>query len=105
MELSAGLNQMKSGQRQSLTGPTGKKVTVHYEAEQAMGDDNRPARGYTVGYYHVHGPGEDEHKSFRHSPHGPTLMGAKPYAAEQAAKHISSRLDDVHPLHGRLGME
>lgn len=67
-------------------------MSVRYEAEQAMGDNGRPAKGYTVGHYHVHGPGEDEHASFRHSPQGPTLTGAKGYAARQAADHVSKRI-------------
>lgn len=92
--ISSALSQMKSGEEHHLSDDSGKKVRVRYEAEQAMGDNNLPAKGYTVGYYHVHGPGEDDHESFRHSPQGPTLEMAKPYAAEQAAKRITNIFRD-----------
>lgn len=78
------LHGMESGQKMQV----GDHHTVEYQAQQAMGDDNRPARGYTTGYYHVEGPGGM--RSFRHSPYNPVgwASSAKRYAAEQAAKHI-----------------
>jgi len=89
--LSGMLSGMSNGDEREVAAG-GKKMRVHYESEQAMGDNGKPAKGYTVGYYNVHGPSEDQYESFRHSPHGPTLMGAKPYAAEQAAQHIRNQL-------------
>jgi len=86
--ISGALAGMHSGEDYHLANDAGKEVRVRYEAEPAMSDDNQPARGYTVGSYHVYGPGDNDYESFRHSPHGPTLTGAKPYAAEQAAKRI-----------------
>lgn len=86
--LSGQFSQMNHGDEISIEDPV--PVKVRYESEQAMGDDNKPARGYTVGYYHVTGPKGT--KSFRHSPHGPGLTGAKPYAAEQAASHVQTLL-------------
>lgn len=62
---------------------------VRYTAEQAMGDNGQPARGYTTGHFHVTDP-QGKVTSFRHTPHGPTLTGAKGYAAGQAAQMISS---------------
>ncbi len=85
------LNQMKHGDEIQVP----PNHSVRYESEQAMGDDNRPAKGYTVGYFHVTGPSGT--KSFRHSPQGPGLMGAKGYAADQAAGHIASAFNDRRP--------
>ena len=86
---------MKTGQEMEVSHPaSGKKVSVRYESEQALGDNNLPAKGYTTGHYHVHGPGEGDYESFRHSPHGPTLMGAKPYAADRAAERVSALFRD-----------
>lgn len=86
----------------SSTGAEGdRSVTVTYHSRQAMGDNNRPARGYTKGEYTVyHGeipkPGEDKpfptSREFSHSPQGPGLEGAKGYAADQAASHIDDYL-------------
>jgi hypothetical protein len=97
---------MQHGEERHLQTDAG-DYHVRYESEQAMGDNGYPARGYTIGYYHVTGPSGT--RSFRHSPHGPTLEGAKPYAAKQAAEHIISaafeaKHRDVHPRKGRLGM-
>jgi hypothetical protein len=94
-ELRQALGQMKHGQEQYLSHEeSGKKVKVRYESEQAMGDNNKPAKGYTTGHYHVDGPGEDDHASFRHSPQGPTLTGAKQYAADRAAERVTSLFRD-----------
>jgi hypothetical protein len=99
---------MKAGEERTFSHEdSGQTMRVRYEARQAHGDNGEPAKGYTVGYYDVSGPGEHDYKSFRHSPHGPTLMGAKPYAAEQAERHITSTFlkgREVHPRNGRLGM-
>lgn len=105
--LSGHIGSMKGGDESQFTNKgSGRSVKVRYEDEQAMGDNGMPARGYKVGYFHAAGPGEDDHKTFRHSPHGPTLTGAKPYAADQAAQHVTRVLADrpVHECHGRLGM-
>lgn len=65
---------------------------VRYEAEQAMGDDGQPARGYTTGTYRVTDP-KGNLKVFRHTPYKPGGWAdrAKPYAAEQAMDHIFKR--------------
>lgn len=60
---------------------------VHYEDEQAMGDNGLPARGFRVGYFHVTNA-EGHTRTFRHTPHGPGLTEAKPYAARLAANHV-----------------
>jgi hypothetical protein len=82
------IGSMKHGDERHYSA-NDKAVKVTYSAEQAMGDNGQPAKGYTVGHFGVHGPGDDDYASFRHSPHGPTLEGAKPYAAKQAADRIS----------------
>lgn len=91
--LNAHIGGLKSGEELRVGDPT-KQVKVRYEAQQAMGDNNKPARGYTTGHFHVEGPGDDDYASFRHSPQGPTLMGAKQYAADRAAERVSSLFRD-----------
>lgn len=92
--LAGHLSGMESGQETEINHPEKGKVVVRYESRQALGDNNQPAKGYTVGHYQVEGPGEKDYESFRHSPHGPTLMGAKPYAAEQAANRVHALFRD-----------
>lgn len=94
--LNSHIGSMKSGEERTFTheGMSDKQVRVRYEAEQAMGDDNRPAKGYTTGHFHVHGPGDDDYTSFRHTPQGPTLTGAKQYAADRAAERVSAVFRD-----------
>lgn len=91
--LNAHIGSLKSGEETELAHGE-KKVKVRYEAQQAMGDNNKPARGYTVGHFHVQGPGDEDYESFRHSPQGPTLMGAKQYAADRAAERVSAVFRD-----------
>jgi len=96
--LKAMLSGMKHGEEKTISNGGGKSVKVHYESEQALGDNNRPAKGYTVGYYHtVPDEGTGAPKSFRHSPHGPGLTSAKPYAAGLAADRIASLFSDRRP--------
>jgi hypothetical protein len=94
MSLEHGFASMAHGEVQNVSHPSVGDFRVEYEAEQAMGDNNLPARGYTVGHYHVTEP-SGKVVSFRHSPHGPTLTGAKPYAARQAAEHISGKINEA----------
>jgi hypothetical protein len=91
--ISSSIGGLKHGEEMEVHGHD-KKVRVRYESEQALGDDNRPAKGYTVGHFHVHGPGDDDYESFRHSPQGPTLTGAKQYAADRAAERVSAVFRD-----------
>ena len=65
---------MKNGETRTITHGSGKSVKVQYESEQALGDNGRPAKGFTVGYYHT-------------TP-----------AAEQAAARISSLFQDRRHL-------
>jgi hypothetical protein len=93
--LNSHLGSMKGGDESAFTHKeSGKQVKVRYESEQAMGDNGAPARGYKVGYYHIEGPGEGDHETIRHTPHGPTLTGAKQYAADRAAERVSSLFRD-----------
>lgn len=110
-DLSQDIGSMQSGEHRSYEHAEAGKFHVRYEAEQAMGDNGYPARGYTVGHFHVAGPGDNDVTSFRHTPQGPTLTGAKQYAADQAAKHIHTRIQtalsgrNVHPRSGRSQMD
>lgn len=93
--LSSHIGSLKDGEERTITHePTGRSVRVRYASEQAMGDNNLPAKGYTTGHFHVYGPGEDDHESYRHSPQGPTLTGAKQYAADRAAERVSNLFRD-----------
>jgi NADPH-dependent ferric siderophore reductase len=84
------IESMQHGEQRTYSHAAG-QFNVRYEAEQAMGDNGLPARGYTVGHFHVTDP-SGAVTSFRHTPHGPTLTGAKGYAAGQAAQMITSPL-------------
>lgn len=96
--LGSSLAGMQTGEERQLQhSDSDKSVRVRYYSEQAKGDNGLPAEGYTIGHFEVHGPGKNDYDSFRHSPHGPTLMGAKPYAADQAAKRIGQLFSDRRP--------
>jgi hypothetical protein len=83
------LHAMASGDTVELAVDGGPAWRVTYTAEQALGDDNRPAPGFTIGWYVLRGPGGTE-KTFRHSPYKPgTWAGqAKVYVAEQVSDAI-----------------
>jgi hypothetical protein len=93
-QLNNQIGRMKHGDELRIDHSSGKQVEVTYHAEQAMGDNGAPAKGYTVGHFGVRGPGDEDYASFRHTPHGPTLMGAKQYAADRAAERVSSLFRD-----------
>lgn len=92
MTLEQHLAAMKDGEQMEVSRDGERIATVSYHAEQATGDDGRPAPGYTVGLYWVREPifgARGRSESFRHSPQGPTLSMAKTYAAGQAAAFIT----------------
>jgi len=94
-DLATHLAAMTHGDEAQFSNDKGKTVKVQYQSEPALGDNNQPAPGYTVGYYHVSPENSEElPTSYRHSPHGPGLMGAKPYAAGQAAQRITAIFRD-----------
>lgn len=80
-----GLASMSDGDTKQFESE-GLSFTVKFRSWGAMGDDNQPARGYTKGEYTVEGP--EGSRYFEHSPNGPSLGGAKRYAADQAEQYI-----------------
>lgn len=64
---------------------------ISYRAEQAMGDNGLPARGYTVGGYLVEHPESGKYRYFPHSPYKPDSWAglAKSYAADQAIDYLN----------------
>lgn len=85
------LTGMKHGEKRLFSSGDSGQFSVNYEEQQAMGDNNLPARGYTTGHFHVTDP-QGKTTSFRHSPQGKGLELAKNYAARQAADHITTKL-------------
>lgn len=79
------LHGMRSGDSHEVMGHS-----VSYDAQQALGDNNQPAKGFTVGGYLVEHPEGGTHY-FHHSPYNPDeswSASAKRYAAEKAMDYI-----------------
>jgi hypothetical protein len=97
--LSAAMQRLTNGGSRTFSTPNGHSYSVQYHAEQALGDDNKPAPGYTTGAYSVyHDQSGQSLGHYRHSPYNPDAswsQGAKRYAADQAAealeRHARSR--------------
>ena len=83
------LSGLQHGDEASFNFPEG-QFHVAYESEPAIGDNGRPAEGFVKGHYVVRGG--QQPRLFAHSPHGPGLMGAKSYAASQAANYIGNEV-------------
>lgn len=76
----------------------GHQFTVTYHAEQAVGDDNRPARGYTTGLYTLTRPGGIV-TYHRHSPWQATGWSslARVSAAEDVANAVGRWVREHRP--------